>query len=81
MTKRLWSEDGSSLSSRPSIKSINDNLSLSECEGAQSYLLKPYDSDRILTQQASSTWNGIRANLHRKFRSLLIDGVVTLSVK
>ena len=36
--------------SRPSNKSINDNLSLSACEGAQTYLLKPYDSDRILTR-------------------------------
>ena len=80
--KRLWSEDGSSLSSRPSNKSIGDKLSLSACEGAQTYLLKPYDSDQILTRQASSTWNGIKANmLHRKFCSLLIDGVITLSIK
>ena len=80
--KRLWSEDGSSLSSRPSNRSIGDKLSLSACKGAQTYLLKPYDSDRILTRQASSTWNGIKANmLHRKFCSLLIDGVITLSIK
>ena len=80
--KRLWSEDGSSLSSRPSNKSINDNLRLSACEGGQSYLLKPYDSDRILTRQASSRWNGIKANmLHRKFCSLLIDDVITRSIK
>ena len=80
--KRLWSEDGSSLSPRPSNKSIGDKLSLSACEGAQTYLLKPYDSDRILTRQASSTWNGIKANmLHRKFCSLLIDGLITLSIK
>ena len=80
--KRVWHEDGSSLSSRPSNRSIGDKLSLSACKGAQTYLLKPYDSDRILTRQASSTWNGIKANmLHRKFCSLLIDGVITLSIK
>ena len=80
--KRLWSEDGSSLSSRPSNKSINDNLRLSASEEGQSYLLKPYDSDRILTRQASSRWNGIKAHmLHRKFCSLLIDDVITRSIK
>ena len=39
------SEDSSLLSPRPLNKSINDNSSLSECEGAQTYLFEPYDSE------------------------------------
>ena len=39
------SKDSSFLSSCPSNKSINDNSSLSECEGAQTYLFQLYDSD------------------------------------
>ena len=41
------SEDSSSLSSRPSHKSLNDNSSLSECERQQTYLFEPYDSNFI----------------------------------
>ena len=39
------SEDSSSLSSRPSNKSINDNSSLSQCEGAQTCLFEPNYSE------------------------------------
>ena len=39
------SEDISSLSSRPSNKSINDHSSLSECEGAQTCLFEQYHSE------------------------------------
>ena len=41
----MESEDTSYISSRPSNKSINDNSSLSECEGVQTYLFQSYDSD------------------------------------
>ena len=37
--------DSSSLSLHPSNESLNDNSSLSECEGAQPYLFEPYDSE------------------------------------
>ena len=47
----MESEDTSYISSRPSNKSINDNSSLSVCvcvcgcEGAQTCLFEPYDSE------------------------------------
>ena len=41
------SEDSSSLSSRPSNKSLDDSSSLSECEGAQTYLFEPYGNKFI----------------------------------
>ena len=43
--KSSWSWDSSSLSFRPSNESTNNNSSSSECEGAQTFLFEPYDSE------------------------------------